>query len=361
MHATAPRSRTWLQSPWLRPFNDTSALDDLVQRLLPRAALVDIRAKVVQVIEESTDTRSFILHCNRHWRGFRAGQHVLVTMEMRGRRVQRCFSLSSAPDNSRRIRITVKRQSTSGVTAWMHESLRVGTLITLSRPLGEFCLPEVLPDKLLMLSAGSGITPLASMLHALRARSYQGDVVLLHACRDQADWILHSELRALAQHLPGLRLLAHFSQVDGRMDAPRLAHLVPDFSDRLTLLCGPPRFRNWVGDLYRQRHAQARLRQEAFGVSGISVDSAAGGENAVHCLKSERSFTTAPGQSLLLAAEAAGMTPRYGCRIGICRTCQCRLRGGSVENLLTGEITQEPGQWVQLCVSAARSPLTLDL
>jgi stearoyl-CoA 9-desaturase NADPH oxidoreductase len=124
---TSSKSRNhWLQSSWLRPFNDPMALNELAQRLLPRAALSEIRAQVEQVTEETVDTKSFVLHANRHWPGFQVGQHVLVTMDVRGRRLQRCFSISSAPTRARRLTITVKRQSANGVTAWMHDHLAVG-------------------------------------------------------------------------------------------------------------------------------------------------------------------------------------------------------------------------------------------
>jgi stearoyl-CoA 9-desaturase NADPH oxidoreductase len=361
MPSTERSSRSWLHSPWLRPFNDPVALDDLMQRLMPRAALNGIRARVVRVIDESADTRSFVLHCNRHWRGFRAGQHVLVGMEVRGRRMQRCFSLSSAPDATRRITITVKRHSDTGVTGWMHGSLVAGAVVALSPAFGDFCLPEAAPQKLLMISAGSGITPMMSMLRMLHARGHRGEVALLHSCRDDSDWVFGAELRAMAAQWPALRLLPHFSRSTGRLDADRLIAAIPDFAERPTLLCGPNRFQSWVTALYRDHDASAQLSREDFGPPGIQEAAVPAAANPIHCTKSERSFTADTGQSLLLAAEAAGMSPRHGCRIGICRTCQCRLGSGSVENLLTGEIGNEPGQWVQLCISAARSPLTLEL
>jgi hypothetical protein len=72
-------------------------------------------------------------------------------------------------------------------------------------------------------------------------------------------------------------------------------------------------------------------------------------------------FTACADSSLLVEAEASGMTPAHGCRIGICKTCQCTKRSGTVENLRTGEISSEPNQLIQLCVSVARSPLELVL
>jgi ferredoxin-NADP reductase len=361
-----PRTHTipavnWLHSAWLRPFNDRAALDELMQRLMPRAALGDIRALVEEIIDETADTRSFVLRANRNWPGFRAGQHVLVTMDVRGRRLQRCFSLSSAPASDRRLTITVKRQRPSGITAWMHTELRVGSIVTLSRPFGDFQLPDRVPERLLMLSAGSGITPLMSMLRSLFKQKYSGDIVFVHTCRQPADGIFADELRAMADRWPTLRLHLHYSHGAGRLDAQRLTDLVPDFAARSSLLCGPTPFSAWVHALYQQRGAADRLRSEQFGLQPAETASTATGGGTVHCDVSKHSFTALPGQPLLLAAEAAGLAPRHGCRMGICRTCQCRKHVGTVENLLTGEVCAEPGQLIQLCISAARSPLTLEL
>jgi stearoyl-CoA 9-desaturase NADPH oxidoreductase len=357
---TTTARKHWLQTPWLRPFNDPVALNELAQRLLPRTALSEIRARVEQVTAVTSDTRSFVLHANRHWPGFSAGQHVLVTMDVRGRRLQRCFSISSAPTRTRRFTLTVKRQSENGVTAWMHDHLTVGTIITLSAPVGQFSLTQPAPDRILMLSAGSGITPLMAMLQTLHAQHYAGDVVLLHSCKRTTDAIFASELSAMAALWPALKLRLHFTDSHGRLNAHRLAELVPDFAERYSLLCGPPAFADWVRALYQERGAGERLHSESFGPPRGSVRDSAQ-SNTVRCEKSEQSFTANAAQSLLLAAEAAGLSPRHGCRIGICRSCQCLKRSGSVENLLTGVICSEPDQLIQLCISVAQSQLSLDL
>lgn len=361
LDATRPSLSRYLQSPWLRPFNDPAAIDELIQRVLPRAAIANIHARVEQVIDETADTRSFVLRANRHWRGFRAGQHVLVTMEVRGRRLQRCFSLSSAPTRDRRVTITVKRQSDQGVTAWMHAHLGVGAIVTISPAMGRFCIPDAVPRSVLMLSCGSGVTPMMAILRDLFVRGYSGDIVLLHSCKDAADTIFGGELQAMATAWPALRVVMHFSATHGRLDEKTLAQYVPDFGGRFSLMCGPAPFALWVRALYRQHAAEASLHSEQFGLPRPELGDGPVASSAVLCEKSEQSFTAESGQPLLLAAEAAGLSPRHGCRIGICRSCQCRKRSGMVENLLTGEISAEPEQLIQLCISAARSPLTLDL
>ena len=72
-------------------------------------------------------------------------------------------------------------------------------------------------------------------------------------------------------------------------------------------------------------------------------------------------FATAGADNLLLQAERAGLNPKHGCRIGICRSCQCTKRSGTVQNLQTGEISSAPDESIRLCISAARSDLSLDI
>jgi ferredoxin len=87
----------------------------------------------------------------------------------------------------------------------------------------------------------------------------------------------------------------------------------------------------------------------------------AAGTLEVRCARSERLFSAATDVPLLVAAEQAGLQPRYGCRMGICHTCSCVKRTGTVENVLTGEISSEPGERIQLCISRPRTDLTLEL
>src|SRR3546814_2367803 len=73
------------------------------------------------------------------------------------------------------------------------------------------------------------------------------------------------------------------------------------------------------------------------------------------CSSDLRIFTTEAGEALLPAAERAGLKPAYGCRIGVCRTCLCHKRSGTVENLVTGERSSGADEWIRLCVSTPRS------
>jgi ferredoxin-NADP reductase len=355
-----PAAALW-RSPWLRPLNDLHAIDDLLAQVNRTWSLGRIRARVRRVAQETPDTRTFVLRPNRNWPGFRAGQHVPVEVEIGAVRHQRIYSLSSSPADGRLVAITVKRQPGGKVSNWLHDHLQVGDVLTLGAAAGEFVLPRHAPERLLMLSAGSGITPLMSMLRELRANGYAGDVVFVHACRSPEHAIFGAELRRLVATWPHLRLYLHYSRDGGRLDVGTLSALVPDHAERRTFLCGPQGLMAAFQDHWRARGMEDRLQLEHFGIAAPRLTADGEAAMTVRWARSQRSFTASGAAPLLVEAERAGLTPRYGCRIGICRTCQCVKLSGTVENLRTGKVSSEPGESVQLCISRARSDLVLDV
>ncbi len=351
---------TLLASPWLRPLNDVDAIDDLLSVVHPTWALGRIKARVQRVIPETADVKTFLLRANRRWPGFTAGQHVGVAVEVDGVRCERRYSVSSAPDGGRTLSVTVKRQPGGRVSSWLHGRIVAGDVVELTAPAGDFCLPNPLPPSILMLSAGSGITPLMSMLRALAAADAPTTVRFVHVTRDRGATIFGDELRALAASSRRLELHVHDSTKDGRFDGAALARYAPDWAERVTFLCGPAGFMDARRTEWNAAGAEARLHAESFG-GGRTVAAADEATAEVRCAKSERLFTTDGSTSLLVAAERAGLRPKYGCRMGVCHTCTCVLRSGAVENLRTGEIVREPGARVQLCIGRARGDVTLDL
>lgn len=346
--------RAW-HSPWLHPLNDTQAINELLADVNPRWSLSDIRAELVERSTETADTVSLSFVPNRLWPGFVAGQHVAITVDIDGVRQQRVYSLSGDPADARRLRLTIKRQGR--VSTWLHEQLRIGDVVTLSAPGGDFVLPAT-REPLLLISAGSGITPMRALLHERLARGDTPDIVCVHVCRDPDDHIFGRELHELAARTPGLRLHTIYS-AQNRPDIDALLAAVPDYATRRSFLCGPASFMAAVEQRWQHEQLGDRLQLERFGLPPRAIDD--GQRAEVRCAKSDRVFTAATVDALLPTAEAAGLSPAYGCRIGICRTCLCRKTSGVVENLVSGERSSAGEEWIRLCVSAPRSDLELDL
>ncbi|HEY1587377.1 MAG TPA: FAD-binding oxidoreductase [Polyangia bacterium] len=332
--------------------------------LVPTWSATEILARVVEVVVETRDTRTFVLEPNRRWRGHRAGQHTMVEVERDGARVRRFYSLSSAP-GGRRMSITVKRVPDGRVSSFLHESLRVGDIVRLSPAAGDFVLPDDHRPELLFVSGGSGITPVMSILRDLDRRDAVEDVVFVHYARSRRDVIFGVELERLALRHPGLRVFLCLDDDHGGFDEARLAAAVPDFAGRATFLCGPAGLMERVERMWHDAGASARLRRERFSAPPRKQASGADGsvapEVAVTLARAGRTVAVASGAPLLETLERAGERPPNGCRIGICHTCKCTKRSGTVENLLTGAISDADDEEIQLCISVPRSDVELGL
>jgi ferredoxin-NADP reductase len=257
--------------------------------------------------------------------------------------------------------------------------LRLGAIVGIGRPAGDFVLeppaPGV-PPKLLLIGAGSGITPIMAMVRDLAAqardvtRAAGGcDAVVIHGSRGQNDAIFGDELASLATRFPWLRLHARRSDevsTGGRLDTAGLLALVPDLAEREIFVCGPPGLMEAVTRAAGDAGALHRVHQERFVTPALCA--AATGDAArppgpvtVALVRSGIEIAAAGPGPLLAQLERAGQRPPYGCRMGICYTCRCRKLRGIVEDVSTGAVSSEPDQEIRLCVSIARSDLELEI
>jgi len=354
--ASTPGFRRFLRNPLWAPLNQPEQWNRLASAFNPVWSFTEPRARVVRVVDEAPGVKSLWLKANGRFDGFRPGQHVLLELEVNGARHARCFSLSHAPRADGLLRVTIKRKTDGPVSSAAHK-LDVGQVLRLSQAQGAFA-PRSSDGKVLMISAGSGITPMMSLLHGFAATGSSRDVVLLHVCRTDADMIFGDELRQLESRWPQLRLHLHGTQADGHLNEQGLTTYVPDWAERETLLCGPDGFMRTIEDMYAVAGRSELLQSESFGRRAAAIDPYAT-EHAVSFGASAQSFTAKSGQSLLDAAEAAGLQPRFGCRRGICRTCQCRKQSGTVLNLLTGQTSGPGEELIQLCISTPQSAIEL--
>jgi len=351
--------RELLATPWLRPLGDPLAIDDLLGLVDPTWSLSAVRARVVDAIRETADARTLVLRPNGLWRGHRSGQHVSVEVEIGGRRLTRSFSLSAPPRSDGLVRITVKRHDGGKVSPWWNEVAAVGDVVTLSQASGSFVLPTPLPPRIVMLSAGSGITPLMAMLRELHASGAFCQVVFVHCAHSRADLIFADELERVARESVHVDLRLFLSNEYGRLGPRRFARLAAEAGDSPAFVCGPAAFMQGARRAWQDAGLGAGLHFEHFGVPLRKPQP--GCSSVVHAERSGKTFVALPGQSLLEAAEAAGLRPPHGCRAGVCHTCKCRKISGVVEDLRDGRIAEEPGEMIQLCISTAHSAVTLEL
>ena len=335
-------------------------LDFVFAHVNPMLTLNRSMAKVVSVTEETSDIKRFVLSPNRHWTSFKAGQFVSVRVMLNGVYVERCYSLVSAPGEPL-IEIAVKRQPHGKVSNWMHDTLSVGDVIELGDVGGEFVLPVALPDKLLLIAGGSGVTPIYSLLvQALSERAVM-DVVVLYYANTADDLAFAQEMRRLAEKHPGLRLqfaLASDGDV-GFFSQEQLVAACSDFEDRSTYICGPAGLMSAVTSVWKALGIEERLTKEVFGFITIDPDASIS-EMPITLQRSQQEFVNSKS-SLLESAEAAGARPAHGCRTGVCKTCSCTKVSGVVRDLLTGVIDDQPNTQIRICISEPLSAVTLDI
>lgn len=349
-----------LQQPWIESIVSHAAVEDALRGLHPMLSLTQVRARVLRVIDETPSAKTFVLQPNALWQGAVAGQFIRVELEIAGRRESRVYSLSSRP-GARLLAITVKGQPGGLVSGFLHDHVRAGAVLNISPAMGEFVLPARLPAKILLLSAGSGITPVMAMLRDLQARGFDGDLVFVHACRSPQEQIFANALAGLKDSFPKLRLVQHFTSVSGRLSAAALRAAVPDVEQRSTWMCGPGAWMDEMHQHWQKSGITLPLASERFVAHPVLPTEQAGTPVRVSFTSGSKAFTTQGTAPLLMQAEHNGLSPKHGCRIGICRSCQCTKVSGTVQNLQTGELSSAPNELIRLCISAARSDVTLDL
>jgi hypothetical protein len=261
------------------------------------------------------------------------GQHLPLQLEINGEFITRYYTLSSSPSRPGRYAISVKRIDDGRISNWLHQHFQVGDVLAADKPGGDFHL-GIHTDKLLLLSAGSGITPMLSMLRYLSDNDNIRDVVFYHQCSTEADIPSLQELHQLEKMHPSLDLRIVLSQPrrdwqgeSGRLSLSHLA-MISDLDQRQVFVCGPNAFMDTAKKLLlKMGVSPARYHQEAFGPLGGSSTP----KQSVKLNIDGHIFNGNNQQTLLEQAETAGVELNYSCRAGFCGACKVTLTSGQVE------------------------------
>ncbi len=347
---------------------DVPPLERALRTLDPTLSLCRVRARVEAVRDETPDVKTYVLRPNARFGSFRPGSYVTLRLSIEGTPVERAYSLSSAPSRDGLIAITIKRVPGGKVSNWLSDTVRVGDVIELSAPQGQFLLPREPAPRLLMMSAGSGITPVMSMLRQLVAQGAPNDVAFLHFARSPRDIIFREELEQIARSSPQVRLALCVEQADagwraalGRFSQSLLEQVVPDFREREAYLCGPSGFMAQVLQTLERAGADlSKLRYERF---SANFDASAVLEQAqeIRFLRSGIQSISNHARTILEQAENLGLPVQSGCRAGNCGTCRCRKKRGVVVDVTTGRASGDGEELIYPCVSLARGTVEIDL
>lgn len=333
--------------------------------------------------QETHDVKTFIFSGRApRLHHYKPGQFITLDLTINGQQVNRCYTIASTPTRPHLISITTKRFAGGVVSPWMHDHLKPGMEIRALGPMGDFnCVDHASANgKYLLLSAGSGITPLMSMARSFHDLALETDTVFLHSARSPADIIFRDELALMARGT-GFRALSiceHDSPGEGwggfrgRVTLATLELAAPDFREREVFACGPGPYMAGVrAILGGAGFDMTRYHEESFKFEDMAPADAAVAPPAnsdhvatyrVEFTKSRRVIEVSADTHVLAAARAAGMRLPSSCTRGLCGTCKSKLVSGEVAMQHQGGIRQreiDQGM-VLICCSKPLSDLVIE-
>lgn len=334
---------------------------DYLDLISPLRSGADLRGRIVAITPETADAVTITIRPGRGWRGHVPGQYIRIGIDIDGVRHWRAYSVTSrvTPPGSTEplVTVTTKAIPDGVVSNHLVRQARPGTLVMLDQATGDFTLPTDRPQRVLFLTAGSGVTPVMGML-----RNHLGeldDIVHVHVAPTKDAVIFGEELRgyAAAGHLT---LVERHDDAHGILNLADLDTLVPDWRERQAWVCGPTGLLDAAEALWAERGIAPALHVERFRPS--IVEPGEGG--TITFLNSAIDVEADGGTPILDAGESAGVLMPSGCRMGICFGCVVTMREGSVRDLRTGQITvAEEGDpaTIQTCINAAAGECQIDL
>lgn len=271
---------------------------------------------------------------------------------------ERTYSLTQI--DAQHLRLTVKKVADGIVSNWFISESKIGDVFELGQPYGDM-QQNIKTSNLTILAAGSGITPMLSLITAIK-QSQQLDKVqvqLLYWVKQRSDAAFVEYFEKVAQQYPNFNYQVFYTQEtpnDERLNTEHLA-LVDDVENSTIYACGPSGFVATVEQLFEKAPA---VLTEAFSLTNESSADDIGYVN-VTLIQSNKVIAIPKGQSILVSLEHEGLKPTHGCRMGICNKCVCNKSQGSTRNLLNGSENTEPSQLLKICVNSAQSDLVIDL
>ena len=341
-----------LRSPLADLLTGPHGADRYTELVAPTWTWGEARAEVIAVRRDTPRSVTITLKPNQAFTGHRAGQHINLTVEIDGRRRTRPYSPANA-EGARYLELTIGRHDGGLVSTYLNDHARPGMVVGLDSVGGGFVLPADRPRRILLVAGGSGITPVMSMLRTLRAERFDSEtahsrsetrIAVIHYARSATEACYRAELDAMrdVRVLHGYTRDTAGSDLDGRFGPAHLAAAMPDAD--AVFVCGPPELVAAV------RAHCPNVASESFVPPTFEVSAEASGGLVAF---TDSSVAVADdGRPLLDQAEAAGLRPESGCRMGICHSCTRRKTRGAVKNLITGAVSSTDEEDVQICVSA---------
>ena len=312
---------------------------------------------VVGVVDETADTRSFVLEIPPPLAptfAYAAGQFCTFRATIGGESIVRCYSMSSSPETGDRFTVTVKRVPGGKMSNWMNDVLVPGDTIDVLRPTGLFVL-RAAEVPLVAFAGGSGITPVVSIIKTALATTKR-EIALVYANRSADDVIFAAELDRLRAASGGrLSVHHHLDAERGFLDAEGCAALVGSRTNADFYICGPAPYMDVVAaGLARRESGSNQLFIERFEVPTDSLTPAVASDTESIVIRLDRRKHTLAyerGDTILDTARRAGLKPPFACEVGNCATCMARVDAGTVTMRANNALSADEVEagWVLTC------------
>ena len=331
--------------------------------------------RLASITQQASDAKTlrFIVPDGRKLNA-RPGQFLTFSFLFDGKQVVRSYSICSSAARSGYVEITTKRVRQGCVSVFLNDRASLGMTVEAHGPFGHFCFDESQHRNVVLLAAGSGITPMMAMLRYMDDLCLETTATLLYCVRTSSDVIFELELEQLRSRLKNFQYHVLLSQPHAEWSGPRghigrefIEDTVKDISSPDFFLCGPPPFMEASRSILTSLGVKPeRIRQESFGTvvpNNSQPDSTVPETSVVvEFVRSGKACTIRSGQTLLEAAEERGVGISSSCRQGQCGTCKTKLMEGNVR--MDAEEGLDPDSraqgFVLTCVGHAEGAVKLD-
>ena len=330
--------------------------------------------RLASITAQTSDSKTLRFIVPNEWKiTARPGQFLRFSFLFDGKKVVRSYSMCSSPARSGYVEITTKRVRQGCVSLFLNDRAFVGMTVEAHGPFGQFYFDENKHHKVVLIAAGSGITPMMAMLRYIDDLCVQTTPTLLYCVRTSADIMFESELEQLRSrqilqyHVVLSEPHADWSGPRGHISREVIENTIKDLKSSDFFLCGPPPFMDASRAILIDLGVPpARIMQESFGSpvpKNAYAETVAQEEGVVvEFGRSGKACTVRSGQTLLEAAEEHGVGIPSSCRQGQCGTCKTRLLAGNVR--MDTEQGLDP-YWrargfVLTCVGHPDGPVKLD-
>ena len=319
------------------------------------------------IVDETHDVKTFVFAVvgkEEISPDYIPGQHLPITLNINNQPVNACYTLSSSPTRDQHLKITVKRVENGKVSNYLHYHFNIGDELSARKPAGNFHLKTAKLNKVLLLSAGSGVTPMLSMLKAMadnKQTLQADDVVFFHSAHSEADIIAKDEVTQL-QHRHGQCQVSYtltrsakpeWTDYQGHLNEQMLRN-IPDLLQRQVFVCGPEGFRESAKALLiKLGLPDSHYHFESFGSKKSATSAPETNNKPAQKVKQkvnilfdswDKSVKGNTKETLLEQGEAAGLILPYSCRAGMCGSCKVKLESGDVEQLAADGLTDDEQQ-----------------